>query len=78
MHQHNYFSHRPSLAQYSKSQKNGLLIDWFYNPKNVQDNIFEKIVLSLFDHDKITRHSYSILKETDKPIDTERMMWIGA
>ena len=29
---------------------NGLLLDWFYNPKNVQESIFDKIVLSLFDN----------------------------
>ena len=25
---------------------NGLLLDWFYNPKNVQESIFDKIVLT--------------------------------
>ena len=26
------------------SLMNGLLLDWFYNPKNVQENIFDRIV----------------------------------
>ena len=50
---------------------NGLLIDWFYCSKNVQDNIFDKIVSSLFGNGKITKHSYSILKEKHSPFDTE-------
>ena len=50
---------------------NGLLLDWFYNPKDVQDNIFDNIVSSLFDNGKITKHSYVILKDNDSPIDTE-------
>ena len=48
-----------------------LLLDWFYNPKDVQDNIFDNIVSSLFDNGKITKHSYVILKDNDSPIDTE-------
>ena len=54
---------------------NGLLIDWFYCSKNVQDNIFDKIVSSLFGNGKITKHSYSILKEKHSPFDTETF-WI--
>ena len=50
---------------------NGLLIDWFYCSKNVQDNIFDKIVSSLFGNGKITKHSYSIFKEKHSPFDTE-------
>ena len=50
---------------------NGLLIDGFYCPKNVQDNILDKIVSSLFENGKITKHSYSILKEKHSPFDTE-------
>ena len=42
---------------------NGLLLDWFYNPKNVQESIFDKIVLSLFDNGKISKYSYIILKK---------------
>ena len=41
---------------------NGFLLDWFY-PKNVQESIFDKIVLSLFDNGKISKYSYIILKK---------------
>ena len=53
---------------------NGLLLDWFYNPKNVQESIFEKIVLSLFDNGKISKYSYIILKKKVSPLDTE-LFW---
>ena len=53
------------------SLMNGLLLDWFYNPKNVQENIFDRIVASLFDNGTITKYSYTILKEKISPIDTE-------
>ena len=53
------------------SLMNGLLIDWFYNQKNVQENIFDLTVASLFDNGKITKFSYSILKENVSPNDTE-------
>ena len=52
---------------------NGLLIDWFYNPKNVQDNIFDQVVATLFDNGKITNYSYTILKQNDTPINTGLM-----
>ena len=42
---------------------NDLLLDWFYNPKNVQESIFDKIVLSLFVNGKISKYSYIILKK---------------
>ena len=45
------------------SLMNGLLIDWFYNPKNVQDNIFDQVVATLFDNGKITNYSYTILMQ---------------
>ena len=50
---------------------NGLSIDWFYNQKNVQENIFDLTVASLFDNGKITKFSYSILKENVSPNNTE-------
>ena len=55
----------------------GLLIDWFYNPKNVQDNIFDQVVATLFDNVKITNYSYTILKQNNSPIDTE-IYWFDA
>ena len=42
---------------------NGLLIDWFYCSKNVQDNILIKLFLACLENGKITKHSYSIFKE---------------
>ena len=53
---------------------NGILMEWFDNPKAVQENIFDKIVASLFDNGKITRFSYNIFKVKDSPMDTE-MFW---
>ena len=53
----------------------GISEDWFYNPMNVYENIFDKIVASLFDANKITKHSYNILKPNDRPINTE-LYWI--
>lgn len=50
---------------------NGISIDWFYNPLDVQENIFDKIVASLFDNGKITKYSYNIMKVQDSPIDAE-------
>ena len=59
------------------SLMNGLLIDWFYNPKNVQDNIFDQVVATLLDNGKITNYSYTILKQNDSPTDTE-IYWFDA
>ena len=59
------------------SLMNGLLIDWFYNPKNVQDNMFDQVVATLFDNGKITNYSYTILKQNDSPTDTE-IYWFDA
>ena len=57
---------------------NGLLLDWFYNQKNVQESIFDKIVLSLFDNGNISKYSYIILKKKKKkkdgPLETE-LFW---
>ena len=47
---------------------NGLLIDGFYCPKNVQDNILDKIVSSLFENGKITKHSILYFERKTQPI----------
>ena len=57
------------------SLMNGILIDWFYNPKTVQVNIFDDIVASLFENGKITKYSYNILKAKNCPVNTE-LFWI--
>jgi len=49
----------------------GISLDWFYNPPEVLDNIFDKIVQSLFDHAKITRPSYYIFKVEENPEKAE-------
>ena len=53
----------------------GISIDWFYNPSDVQENIFDKIVGSLFENGKITKYSYNILKTREGPAKTESF-WI--
>jgi len=53
----------------------GISFDWFYNPADVQDNIFEEIVQSMFGPSKITKHSYNILKTNVSPINTE-LYWM--
>jgi hypothetical protein len=56
---------------------NGILIEWFYNPRNVQENIFERIVASLFENGKITKYSYNIMKVQESPVKTESF-WLEA
>lgn len=53
---------------------NGILMEWFDNPSDIQENLFDKIVASLFDNGKITRLSYNILRVKDSPMDTE-LFW---
>ena len=33
---------------------NGISMDWFYNTRDVEENLLDKIVASLFDNGKIT------------------------
>lgn len=49
----------------------GILMDWFYNPITVDDNIHEKIVESLFEGSKVTKHAYNTLKTYESPGDIE-------
>ena len=59
------------------SLMNGILIDWFYHPPQVQDSIFDEIVETLFGNVKITKSSYSIFKSQDIPVNVENF-WIEA
>ena len=59
------------------SLMNGILIDWFYNPPQVQDIIFDRIVESLFDSVKITKSSYIIFKSQENSVNVENF-WIEA
>ena len=56
---------------------NGISMDWFYNTRDVEENLFDKIVASLFDNGKITKYSYNILRVKDSPSDTE-LFWYDA
>ena len=49
----------------------GISLDWYYNPPQVLDNIFDKIVQSLFDHAKVTKQSYHIFKILENPDKAE-------
>ena len=48
---------------------NGISIDWFYNPKTVEVNIFDKIVATLFENGekKITKYSYRVSQKQQVP-----------
>ena len=50
---------------------NGILIDWFYNTRNIQENVHDNIVASLFENNKVTKYSYSIFKVQESPTNTE-------
>ena len=41
---------------------NGISMDWFYDTRDVEENLFDKIVASLFENGKITRFSYNIFR----------------
>ena len=41
---------------------NGIHLDWFQNPKNIQENIFDKICSSPVSEKKVPKHVYSILR----------------
>ena len=42
---------------------NGIFLDWFGNPKDIQDNVFDKITSSLIGEAKVPKHVYSILRD---------------
>ena len=56
---------------------NGISMDWFYDTRDVEENLFDKIVASLFENGKITRFSYNILRVKDSLSDTEKF-WCDA
>ena len=41
---------------------NGIYLDWFQNPKNIHDNVFNKISASLVGEKRVPKHFYSILR----------------
>ena len=47
----------------------------FYNTMDVEENLFDKIVASLFDNGKITKSSYNIFRVKDSPSDTELFLY---
>ena len=49
---------------------------WFYNTRDVEENLFSTIVASLFENGKITKSSY-IFRAKDSRGDTE-MFWYDA
>ena len=53
------------------SLMNGILLDWFYNPKQNVMNIFDEIVSDLIKVSKVPKQVYSVLKVQDNPIDAE-------
>ena len=59
------------------SLMNGILLDWFYNPPQVQNTIFNEIVESLFANVKVTKLSYNILRSHENPVKAEHF-WVDA
>ena len=59
------------------SLMNGILLDWFYNPPQVQNTIFDEIVESLFANVKVTKLSYNILRSHENPVKAEHF-WVDA
>ena len=45
------------------SLMNDIFLDWFGNPKNIQDNVFDKITSSLIGEAKVPKHVYSVLRD---------------
>jgi hypothetical protein len=45
------------------SLMNGIDLDWFLNPTNIQDDVFDNISTSLLEAEKVPRHVYAILRE---------------
>lgn len=45
------------------SLMNGIDLDWFQNPMNIQDNVFDTICASLLKEKRVPRHVYSILRD---------------
>ncbi len=46
------------------SLMNGIYLDWFQNPKNINESVFDKISASLVSEKKVPKHFYSILRIT--------------
>ena len=57
---------------------NGISMDWFYDTRAVEENLFDKIVASLFENGKITRFSYNIFRVKDSPVQKSFgvMLWM--
>ena len=49
---------------------NGISMDWFYNTRDVEENLFDN-------NGKITKSSYNIFRVKDSPSDTE-LFWYDA
>ncbi len=41
----------------------GICLDWFQNPNNIQENVFNKILDFLINQSKVPKHVYSILRK---------------
>ncbi len=46
------------------SLMNGIYLDWFQNPKKINENVFDKISASLVGEKKVPKHFYFILRNT--------------
>ena len=52
----------PFVIGENKLLMNDIYSDWFQNPKNIHDNVFDKISASLVGEKKVPTHFYSILR----------------
>ena len=57
------------------SLMNDIYLDWFQNPKNIQEDVFGKISASLLDENKVPKHVYSILRN-QAHVEAENK-WVG-
>ena len=57
------------------SLMNGIYLDWFQNPKNIQEDVFGKISASLLDENKVPKHVYSTLRN-QAHVEAENK-WVG-
>ena len=59
------------------SLMNGILLDWFDYPLQVQESIFDEVVETLFGNVKVTKSSYNLFKSQEIPVNAENF-WIEA
>ena len=59
------------------SLMNGILLDWFDYPLQVQESMSDEIVETLFVNVKVTKSSYNLFKSQEIPVNAENF-WIEA